>query len=73
MTKLQFPLFNATRWFSKAQCMDALQKNLATLIVFLKRKSGKKGWKKDAKLHKYLIDVTFICLLHSVANVLKLL
>lgn len=73
MTKLQFPLFNAIRWFFRAQCIDALQENLAKLILFLKRKSGKKGWKKAADLHKSLRDVTFIYLLHSVADALKLL
>lgn len=51
--------------------MDALQENLATLISCLKKKSGKKGWEKAAALHKALTDVTFICLLHSVADVLK--
>ncbi|PTQ31688.1 hypothetical protein MARPO_0108s0035, partial [Marchantia polymorpha] len=71
VSKLQFPLFNATRWFSRAQCVAALQENLATLILFLKRKSGKKGWKKVADLLKSVTDVTFICLLHSVADVLK--
>ncbi|BBM98169.1 hypothetical protein Mp_1g11370 [Marchantia polymorpha subsp. ruderalis] len=71
VSKLQFPLFNATRWFSKAQCVAALQENLATLILFLKRKLGKKGWEKVADLLKSVTDVTFICLLHSVADVLK--
>ena len=71
VTKLQFPLFNATRWFSRAQCVDALQENLATLILFLKKKSGKRGWEKATALHKALTDVTFICLLHSVADVLQ--
>lgn len=42
VTKLQFLLFNATRWFSRVQCVDALQENFATLILFLKRKTGKK-------------------------------
>lgn len=51
--------------------MDALQKNLATLILFLKRKLGKKGYEKAVDLHKCLTDVIFICLLHSVADVLK--
>ncbi|BBN20420.1 hypothetical protein Mp_8g18960 [Marchantia polymorpha subsp. ruderalis] len=71
VSKLQFPLFNATRWFSRAQCVASLQENLATLILFLKRKSGKKGWEKVADLLKSVTDVTFICLLHSVADVLK--
>ena len=64
-------LFVALRWFSRAQCVDALQESLATLILFLKKKSGKRGWEKAAALHKALTDVTFICLLHSIADVLQ--
>ena len=71
VTKLQFPIFNATRWFSRAQCVAVLLENLATLILFLKKKSGKKGWDKAASLHMALSDVSFICLLHSVADVLQ--
>ncbi|OAE33175.1 hypothetical protein AXG93_4773s1490 [Marchantia polymorpha subsp. ruderalis] len=70
VSKLQYPLFNATMRFSRAQCVGALQENLVTLILFLKRNSGKKGWEKVADLLKSVTDVTFICLLHSVADVL---
>lgn len=37
LTKLAFPIFNLTRWFSRYACVVTLVQNLAVLIMFMQR------------------------------------
>jgi len=45
ITQLRFPIFNATRWFSRLQCVVVLTNNLAELIIFLGRATRKRNSK----------------------------
>jgi hypothetical protein len=46
ITQLRFPIFNATRWFSRLQCVVVLTNNLADLIIFLGRATRKHNSKQ---------------------------
>ena len=35
VTRIKFPLFNKTRWFSRMQCITTLTLNLHVLILYL--------------------------------------
>lgn len=70
VTAFQFPCYNATRWFSRAQCVKVLMKNLPVLIRFLQKKEGKRGWEPVEKLLPTITDVCFVALLHAVDDVL---
>jgi hypothetical protein len=46
ITQLRFPIFNATCWFSRLQCVVVLTNNLAELIIFLGRATCKRNSKQ---------------------------
>lgn len=70
VTAFNFPVYNATRWFSRAQCVKVLRKNMPVLIKFLQKKEGKAGWEPAQKLLLSLTDICFVALLHAVEDVL---
>jgi hypothetical protein len=45
ITQFRFPIFNATRWFSRLHCVVVLTNNLAELIIFLGRATRKRNSK----------------------------
>jgi hypothetical protein len=61
ITQLKFPIFNATRWFSRLQCVVVLTNNLAKLIIFLGRATrkcnSKQPWPAGAATLEELRDV----------------
>jgi hypothetical protein len=61
ITQLRFPIFNATRWFSRLQCVVVLTNNLAELIIFLgratRKRNSKQPWPAGAVALEELCDV----------------
>jgi hypothetical protein len=61
ITQLKFPIFNATRWFSRLQCVVVLTNNLAELIIFLgratRKRNSKQPWPAGAAALEELRDV----------------
>jgi hypothetical protein len=61
ITQLKFPIFNATRWFSRLQCVVVLTNNLAELIIFLgratRKRNSKQPWSAGAAALEELRDV----------------
>ena len=70
VTAFQFPLHNTTRWFSRAQGVRVLARNLPVLIKFLGKKKNKSGWETAEVLHSQLSDLYFVVLLHALDDVL---
>jgi hypothetical protein len=68
LTKLKFPMYNATRWFSRWQCVQVLCENYAALVMYLKSQKG--IWPQAAKLNKQLRDVTVAASIAAWADVL---
>ena len=64
VTAFRFPTYNATRWFSRAQCVKVLRTNLPVLIRFFQKKEGKKGWgtcREGGASHRCLLCCSSAC------------
>jgi hypothetical protein len=61
ITQLRFPIFNATRWFNRLQCVVVLTNNLAELIIFLgratRKRNSKQPWPAGATTLEELRDM----------------
>jgi hypothetical protein len=61
ITQLRFPIFNATRWFSRLECVAVLTNNLAELIIFLgsatHKRNSKQPWPAGVAALEELRDV----------------
>jgi hypothetical protein len=74
ITQLRFPIFNATRWFSRLQCVVVLTNNLAELIIFLgcatRKRNSKQPWPAGAAALKELRDVQVATKLNLLRNIM---
>ena len=70
-TRLKFPIFNTTRWFSRADCIMVLLANLPILIKFLERYRLRSGWEGAAELYVALSQAEFIFMLHAMADIMQ--
>ena len=68
-TRLKFPLFNTTRWFSRMECIDILTLNAHTLLLFLKKK--KKGWPQAEAVYRQLSKNFLLCKLFLLRDMLS--
>ncbi len=77
ITQLRFPIFNATRWFSRLQCVVVLTNNLAELIIFLGRatykRNSKQPWPARAATLEELRDVQVAAKLNLLRDIMLLL
>lgn len=71
VTAFQFPVHNTTRWFSRAQGVRVLGKNLPVLITFLQKKRNRPGWETADGLYTDLTDLFFVVLLYAAHDVLQ--
>lgn len=71
VTAFQFPVHNTTRWFSRAQGVRVLAKNLPILITFLKKRRNRLGWESADVLYTELTDLFFVVLLYAAHDVLQ--
>ena len=65
VTALKFPLYNKTRWFSRAKCVFVLVGNLPMLLLFLYKYAhmdGQGAGELQAKLANVDTIVTFMCM-----------
>lgn len=72
ITRLKWPRYNSTRWFSRAACIETLAENVAVLLLFLKRVKGDKKWQKPASdIYQKLNSVGFLGFLFAVGDLVK--
>lgn len=81
LTRLKFPIYNATRWFSRSDCVYVLVASLPVLLLFLKAyehttklnkgKVTKEHWKAGGELYRLLLDPMFVSGLMIMCDVLK--
>lgn len=69
LTELKFPIFNKTRWFSRAQCIRVLVKSLPVLILWLQQASSR-SWKEGTSALLRLKDVKRISCLFVLHDLL---
>jgi hypothetical protein len=68
---LKFPIYNATRWFSRWQCVSTLSNNYSVLVMFLQ--SHKKGWAAAETLNTRLRDVNVAASVACWADILAVM
>jgi hypothetical protein len=66
----KFPMFNATRWFTRFQCVSVLQQSMWVLLLFLHHHRTAKGWADAATLCALLVSVRNAYLLHALCDML---
>lgn len=68
VTAFKFPMFNATRWFSRFECVRVLTDNLPALLLFLEIYSS--GWSSAEKLLETLKHPTKVGQLMALCDVM---
>jgi hypothetical protein len=71
LTRLKFPVYNATRWFSRTECLEVLCENMPVLLRYLDRvqQGADRGMAAAAKeLLAYVNDGNLIATLYVVAD-----
>lgn len=72
VTKLRFPVFNDTRWYSRWQCVRVVCMNLVVLLSYLAE--HKANWPKAAAVHKLLLkpnNVAMLFFMHDVLDIMQ--
>ncbi|GIM17379.1 hypothetical protein Vretimale_19929 [Volvox reticuliferus] len=67
-TRLKFPIYNATRWFSRMQCVIVLICNAHTLLLFLEKYQA--AWPQAKAVYKQLSDVQALARLFVLRDLL---
>lgn len=66
----KFPMFNATRWFTRFQSVMVLQQQMWPLLLFLHHQRKAKAWADAAKVCALLVRVRNAYLLHALVDML---
>ena len=67
-TRMKFPKFNTTRWFSRMECVVVLCLNAHTLLLFLEE--NKRRWEKGRAVYKKLTSYRVLLLLFCLRDLL---
>jgi hypothetical protein len=68
VTRFKFPMFNTTRWFSRAQCISVLMANMHALIPFLR---ANMGWVKAPHALKLFNSKKAVARLHIMHDLMQ--
>lgn len=71
LTATKFPMFNTTRWFSRAQCITVMLRSLPMLIQFLSKPTVQKALDGSDDLLDKVCNPEFVMVLHGVADVIE--
>ena len=71
LSATKFPMFNTTRWFSRAQCITFMLKSLPLLIQFLSKPSVQNTLNGTSQLLDKVSNPDFVMVLHGMADVLE--
>jgi hypothetical protein len=64
-----FPVFNATRWFSRRACLAALAPALGWFMLFLESLGKEKGWEVGTRLLNDLRDPHLVAMIMVVTDI----